>query len=381
MTCDLSEAQRDASERARRFVTEAILPFAALIDETQTTPQHVLQALRANSWLGAGLPAQWGGGELDPLAYGLAMEQFGWACSSTRTLLTVHNMTAQVILRFGSAQQRERWLPALCSGEKIIAFALTEPGAGSDATGIETEAQPRPGEYRITGTKIWCSYGLAADLYLLFARCEGKPVALLVERESPGLSVEPMQDVFGTRGSMLARLRLDGVEVPVSHRIGAVGAGLSFVANVALDYGRFAVAWGAVGIIRACLDTCVDYASERHQGGAVLAQHQLIRRQLTDTLLAHTTARALCLRSAQLRMAGDPRAASETALAKYHASEAAIRVANDAIALHGANGCSPKFPVSRYLRDATVTGIVEGTREIHQIALASYALQRPYLDD
>lgn len=381
MTVDLSEVHREAAERARRFVTEAILPFATLIDEAQTTPAHVLHALRMNGWLGAALPARWGGGGLDPVAYGLVVEHFGWACSSTRTLLTVHNMAAQVILRFGSSEQRERWLPPLCSGEKIIAFALTETDAGSDATGIETEAQARPGEYRVSGMKIWCSYGLAADLYLVFAKCEGKPLALVIERESPGLSVEPMRDAFGTRGSMLACLRLDGVLVPASHRIGSVGAGVNFVANSALDHGRFSVAWGAVGIIRACLDACVAYASERRQGGVILAQHQLIRRRLTDALLAHTTARALCVRSGKLRMAADPRAASETSLAKYHACEAALRVANDAIALHGANGCSPKFPVSRYLRDATVTNIIEGTREIHQVALATYALQRPYLDD
>jgi len=381
VTCDFSERHRDASERAHRFVTEAILPYAALIDETQTTPAHVLQALRTSGWLGAALPGRWGGGELDPLAYGLATEQFGWACSSTRTLLTVHNMSAQVILRFGSAQQRERWLPALCSGERIVAFALTESGAGSDTSGIQTEAQLHRDEYRISGTKIWCSYGLAADVYLLFAKCAGKPVAVLVERDRPGLVVEPMQNVFGTRGSMLACLRLDKVAVPVSHRIGAPGAGLGFVANAALDHGRFSVAWGTVGIIRACLEACIDYAAERHQGRGVLAEHQLIRRQLADTLLSHTTARALCIRSARLRMAADPRAASETALAKYHASEVAIRVANDTVALHGANGCSPKFSVSRYLRDATVMGIIEGTREIHQVALASYALQRPHLHD
>src|SRR5581483_7709302 len=213
VTCDFSERHRDASERAHRFVTEAILPYAALIDETQTTPAHVLQALRTSGWLGAALPGRWGGGELDPLAYGLATEQFGWACSSTRTLLTVHNMSAQVILRFGSAQQRERWLPALCSGERIVAFALTESGAGSDTSGIQTEAQLHRDEYRISGTKIWCSYGLAADVYLLFAKCAGKPVAVLVERDRPGLVVEPMQNVFGTRGSMLACLRLDKVAV------------------------------------------------------------------------------------------------------------------------------------------------------------------------
>jgi alkylation response protein AidB-like acyl-CoA dehydrogenase len=178
---------------------------------------------------------------------------------------------------------------------------------------------------------------------------------------------------------MLAYLRFEDCRVPKENQLGPTGAGITFVAHAALDHGRFSVAWGSTGIVQACLDASLKYAQSRQQGDARLKDYQLVRRQLTDMLVAHTTARALCYRSACLRAEGDPRAAMETSLAKYHASSSAIRVANDAVHLHGANGCSPDYPVSRYLRDATVMGIIEGTHEIHQLALAGYAFQRPYL--
>jgi glutaryl-CoA dehydrogenase (non-decarboxylating) len=374
----MASAQNENMLRAQRFTVESVLPLAAQIDEEQTVPVGLLTTLRKNGWLGAALPKIWGGGEMDPVSYGMVLEEFGAACSSTRTLLTVHNMAAQAIARFGNDEQRRRWLPDLCMANRIIAFALTEPQAGSDVSTLATTATECSNGYRVSGEKVWCSFGLAADLYLLFANCGGKSIALIVDRDMEGLTIDPMPNSFGTRGSMLARLRLNNVLIPVSHRIGAVGAGINFVANSALDHGRFSVAWGCVGIIRACLETCIDYAITRQQGGIAMSQHQLIRRQLTDMLLAHTSARALCVRSAQFRAGRDPRAASETALAKYHASDAAQSVANQAVALHGANGCSPEFPVSRYLRDATVANIIEGTREVHQINLASYALQKPW---
>ncbi|MEY2502862.1 MAG: hypothetical protein QOI07_3196 [Verrucomicrobiota bacterium] len=294
--------------------------------------------------------------------------------------MTVHNMSAQAIVKLGNADQQTRWLPSLCSGEKIIGFALTEPNAGSAAQTIQTVAVERANVYLLNGMKKWITYGLIADLFLVFAQCDQKPVALIVDRRSDGLTVEPIKDVFGTRGSMLAQVRFDEVAVPKSDQLGDMGMGLSFVANAALDHGRFSVAWGSTGIIQACLDACVSYANKRQQGEQKLRDYQLIRRQLTNMLVAHTTARALCYRSACLREQADPRSIMETSMAKYYASEAAIRVANDAVHMHGANGCSADYPVSRYLRDATVMGIIEGTHEIHQISLASYAFQRPYLD-
>ncbi|MFI6710675.1 acyl-CoA dehydrogenase family protein [Nonomuraea sp. NPDC050478] len=375
----LTDVQAGWRDRARRFAAERIAPLADQIDRQQATPASVLAAMREEGYLGAALPARWGGGELDPVSYGLVTEEIGKACSSVRSLMTVHNMAAQALTALGDRHQRQRWLPELCTGRKIIAFALSEPGAGSATRAIGTRAVEVGDGYLVTGTKKWITFGQIADLFLVFAHCEREPVALVVDRHSDGLTVTPVTDIFGTRGSMPAEVRLDDVRVPRSHQVGPTGAGLGFVANLALDHGRFSVAWGSTGIIQGCLDACVSYTGQRTQGDRTLKDHQLVRRHLTDMLVAHTAAQAVCYRSACLRETGDPRAVMETALAKYHAAEAAIRVANDAVHLHGANGCTTDYPVARYLRDATVMGIVEGTHEIHQVTLADYAFQRPYL--
>jgi len=380
MELRLTDAQREARERAQQLVEQQILPAAGEIDRQGRMPPDLLDALRAGGWLGAALPAAFGGGGMDSLAHGVVTEEIGRACSSVRSLLTAHNMAAQALARFGTAEQKVRWLPDICSGKKIIAFALTEPEAGSAGGSISTEALDSGTHYRVTGTKVWITAGLMADIYLVFARDGDKHVALVIEREQQGLAAEPTTEVLGVRGAALARLCLRSVEVPVSQRLGPVGAGIAFVANAALDHGRFSIAWGAVGVIQACLDACLSYAARRKQAGHALSEFQLIRKLLTEMLLAHTTARALCCRSACLRIQGDARAVMETTLAKYHAAEAAVRVATDAVRLHGANGYSIDYPVERYLRDATVLEIIEGTREIHQAGLASYALQRPYLE-
>ncbi|MGW5052679.1 acyl-CoA dehydrogenase family protein [Actinokineospora sp. NPDC004072] len=379
MSTALTEQQAERREQARRFASREIAPWADRIDREQRTPRSVLDAVRAGGYLGAGLPELWGGGGFDPVSYGLVTEEVGKACSSVRSLMTVHNMAAQALARLGTPEQRERWLPALCAGERIIGFALSEPGVGSAAHEVATEAVDRGGAFLLTGTKKWITYGQVADLFLVFARCDGKPTAFIVERGSEGLAVLPIGDVIGTRGAMLAELRMDAVPVPASHQVGQRGMGAAFVANLALDHGRRSVAWGTTGIIHACLDACVAYAEQRWQGGRALREHQLVRRKLADMLVAHTAARALCHRSACLHEQHDPRAVMETCTAKYFAAEAAVRVATDAVHLHGANGCAADHPVSRYLRDATVMGVIEGTAEIHQLALSDYAFQRPYL--
>lgn len=363
------------------FVSTQVAPKAREIDETELTPSALLDAIKRSGFLGAALPAEWGGGGLDPVTYGLVTEDFGRACSSIRSLLTVHNMSSQAVVRLGTRDQRERWLPELCSGSSIMAFALTEKDVGSSANSIRTSARDCGEEYEITGTKKWITYGQVADLFLVFAQCDGRPISLIVERSAPGVSVCPMRNVFGTRGSMLAQVDFSNLRVHKSHQLGALGAGINFVANTALDHGRFSVAWGCVGIIQSCLDASLAYSESREQGGRLIKEHQLIRRLLADMLVSYRAAKEVSLHAARLRQCRDPRSVNETSLAKYLASTSAIKVATDALHLHGANGCDAEFPVARLLRDASVMGIIEGTHEIHQIALASYALQRPYRAD
>ena len=380
MNIRLTDSQQHCRDRARQFASEQIAPWADNIDQQQSTPASIQAAISTSGYLGAALPAEWGGGGLDPVSYGLVTEEIGKACSSVRSLMTVHNMSAQTLVRLGSPDQKARWLPDLCAGDAIMAFALSEPNVGSATHAIETEAVPHKNGYLLNGTKKWITYGQIADLFLVFAHCDRKPIAFVVDRDSAGVSVKPLKDVLGTRGSMLAEIRFDGVPVEKGQQIGPTGMGISFVANTALDHGRFSVAWGSTGIIQACLDACISYSQERRQGDQPLIDFQLIRRLVTDMLVAHTAARALCYRSACLREQGDPSAIMETAMAKYHASDAAIRAATDAVHIHGANGCSSDYPVGRYLRDATVMGIIEGTHEIHQLTLADYAFKRPYLE-
>jgi len=362
----------------REFVDEQVAPKAREIDESETTPRALLAALRASGYLSAALPEEWGGGGIDPIAYGLTTEEFGRACSSIRSLLTVHNMSSQAISRIGTAEQRKKWLPALCSGEAIVAFAFTEASGGSCGDTAGTLVRNCGNEYELTGTKKWITYGQIADLFLVFGNCDGSPVSLIVGRDAPGVSILPIKGVFGTRGSLLAELRFDCVRVDKSHQIGALGAGSNFVANMAIDHGRFSVAWGCVGIIRSCLDASLAYTGERDRGSQRLSDHQLVRRLLSDMLVSYRAAKQVCLNAARLRWHRDPRAANETSLAKYLASTSAVKAATDALHLHGADGCSADFPVARLLRDANVMTIIEGTNEIHQIALANYALQRPY---
>lgn len=380
MDIRLTDSQLERRNAARQFAADNLADVANLIDIQQVTPNAVLAAMRSSGILGAALPQEFGGGEVDPVSYGLMTEEIGMVCSSMRSLMTVHNMSAQAMARFGTPEQRARWLPQLCSGKQVIAFALSEASVGSATNNIQTQAVRRGSDFCLHGTKKWITYGLTADLILVFAKCENETISFVVDRESEGLTVEPIHDILGTRGSMLAKLKFVNVHVDGDRQLGKTGMGLKLVANTALDHGRFSVAWGSTGIIQACINACLSYAENRRQGDNLLKDFQLVRRKLADMLVAHTASRSLCYRSACLRQQRDPRAGMETCLAKYHASAAAVRVATDAVHMHGANGCSAEYPVSRFLRDAMVAGITEGTNEIHQLLLSNYAFQRPHLE-
>ena len=375
MQLELTAGQRTARDEFRRFVAAEILPHADRWDREGAISPQVIEALQAARYLGSNVAAKHGGVGRDMITYGLLTEEIGRGCSSVRSLLTVHDMVAHAIQRWGSAEQRERLLPVLARAEVLAALALSEPNAGSDAAGIETTAMKSGDGWVIDGRKKWTTFGQIAGLFLVLARCEGQPTAFLVERESPGLTVEPLQGVWGTRASQLAELTFAGCRVAPGGLIGRVGFGLSHVIAAALEHGRYSVAWGAVGIAQACLEACRTYTAERRQFGAPLADHQLIRRLLTDMIVNVRAARLLCLRAGWLRDQRDPAAAMEGMAAKYFASTLAVRAANDAVQIHGANGMSDDYPVGRYLRDAKVTEIIEGSTQIQQISLPLFDFQ------
>jgi alkylation response protein AidB-like acyl-CoA dehydrogenase len=369
-------AQQQKDQLAfRAFVQEEIVPVANSYDQEEVTPPDLIRKVARMGYLGALAPREYGGTGMDMLTFGLLAEELGRGCSSIRSLLTVHSMVVHAILRWGSRHLKELWLPRLATGELIGAFALSEPGAGSDAQSIETTATLSGDEYVLHGTKKWTTYGQIADLYLLFARYEGRVSAFLVERNSPGLTVKPLTGILGTRASMLAEIHLQECRVPKENLVGGRGFGLASVATSALDIGRYTVAWGCVGIAQACLDASLHYTGQRVQFGLHLKEHQLIQQMITNMLVNVQAARLLCCQAGYLKDAGDPNTVMATWVAKYFSSVAASDAARDAVQIHGANGCSQEYAVQRYLRDTVVMEIIEGSTQIQQITLARYAFQ------
>jgi len=367
MILELTAQQKADQASFKAFVDDYIAPNAGRYDREEALPLALIQQLAQQRYLVATLPREAGGAGMDALTYGLLTEEIGRGCASVRNLLGVSGMVAHAILRWGSQAQKKKWLPRLGSGDLIAAFALTEPQAGSDAVHLATTATPAGHRYVLHGDKKWISFGQTADLFLVFAQCDGKPTAFLVERNTPALSVKPLSGLLGLRASMLAELRLDGCQIPQENLVGTVGAGFAWVASYALDYGRYSTACGCVGLAQACLDACLCYTHERRQFGVLLKEHQLIQRMMTNMIADVSAGRLLCYQAGYLRQSGDPDAIRTTLIAKYFTSTRLAQIASDAVQIHGANGCSDAYAVPRYLRDAKIMEIIEGTTQIHQI--------------
>ncbi|NEO98543.1 MAG: acyl-CoA dehydrogenase [Symploca sp. SIO2E9] len=376
MQIELTPQQKNSQAAFKTFVDQEIIPYADQYDQEEQTPIKLIEKLAQEKYLGALLPKDIGGTGMDMITYGLLNEEIGRGCSSLRSLLTVHNMVAQALLKWGSKFQKEYWLPKLASGEVIAAFALSEPNIGSDAKSIETTATVSGDSYILNGQKKWITYGQIADVFLVFAQHDNKPSAFLVEKNSPGLSVKPIFGMLGVKASMLAELHLNECRIPLENLVCRQGFGFSHVASSALDYGRYSVAWGCVGIAQASLEASLQYTNQRQQFGVYLKEHQLIRQMITEMIANVKAARLLCYQAGYLKDIGDPKSIMETSIAKYFASTIATKVANDAVQVHGANGCSSEYPVQRYWRDAKIMEIIEGSTQIQQITIAEYGYQQ-----
>jgi alkylation response protein AidB-like acyl-CoA dehydrogenase len=367
-----------ASRAAFRAVVDAeIAPHADSWDAAERIPPEVLDRVAGHGWWGASLPREVGGADMSWAAIGALHEEVGRGCSSLRSLLTVHTMVTWALDRWGTAEQRERWLPELASGHLRGAFCLTEPDAGSDAAAIATTAEPYGAGFSLTGTKLWITGGQVAHLYLVFARCGGGISAFLVPREAPGLTATPIGPALGTRASMLAEVRLRDCRVDGDSLLGPQGFGLQTVVTGALDIGRLSVACGSVGIVAGCLEASAAYAARRVHRDGPLKDRQLVRRMLTDMVVGARAGRLLCDEAARLKDDDDPGTIMATWVAKYHASRAAARAASDAVQIHGARGCTPGHRVDRFYRDAKVMEIIEGSSELQQLTIADDAYREP----
>lgn len=361
-------------QELRAFADRVVVPAADRHDREQRLEPEVIGQLAEARLLAADLAPEHGGRGFESARLGLLMEEFGRACSSVRSLVTVHGMVAHTIGRWGTPLQRSTWLPKLGRGEWLGALAFTEPDVGCDLAHVQTRAVQDGDDYVVTGDKQWITCGQIADGFLLLATSDAGPLALLVRRGLPGLEIEPIEGMLGTRGSMLAALHLRECRVSGTDVIGRPGFGLSWIASTALDHGRFTVAWGAVGIAQACLEAAVQHVTTRRQFGAPLVEHQLVRRMLSEMTAEIRAARLLCLQAARLRQAGHPDSMAETSIAKHFAARTAMRAAHDAVQLHGALGCSGERSVERHFRDAKIMEIIEGTNEMHQIHIAELAI-------
>jgi alkylation response protein AidB-like acyl-CoA dehydrogenase len=282
-------------------------------------------------------------------------------------------MVGYAIGRWGTPAQCAHWLPGLASGRVIGAFAVTEPTAGSDMQAMRARAERTDDGFVLTGQKCWITFGQYAGVFLVFALLADRAAAFLVESDRPGVSVIPRDGLLGTRASMVADVRLERCEVPATALLSRPGFGLSAVAASALEVGRYSVAWGCVGLAEACVAAALSYADTREQFDCRLREHQLIGGMLADMVTNASAARLLCRQAGLLRQANSPQSVHATWMAKYFSAGAAFRAANDAVQIHGAQGIGDTYPVQRYLRDAKVMEIIEGTTQLQQLTIARSA--------
>lgn len=372
MQFSLDETQLAARDRFRAFVDDAIAPRAAEFDQQQATPPDVIRALVDQQLLGTLVREDGGRTDTDLITYGLLHQEVGRGCSSVRSLITVHDMTTSALAKWGTGAAKAAYLPGLATGRTLGGFALSEVAAGSDAQGIQMRAVAEGPDYLLDGRKKWITYGQIADLFLIFAQTDDGPAAFVVERGTPGLTTRPIEGMMGFRASMLAEVELSGCRVSRDHLLGRPGFGVAGVAIMALDLGRYSVAWGCVGIGQACVEASLQHTASREQFGVPLNEHQLVQAKLSRMLTDVEAARLLCLKAGAAMNARDPDAMSMNLMAKYFASTMVTKVAKDAVQLHGASGCSNEKPVGRYLRDAQVMEIIEGSTHIHEMLIARH---------
>jgi glutaryl-CoA dehydrogenase (non-decarboxylating) len=369
----LTRLQEERRAAVRAFVVQRVAPGADAWDRDQRLPPDVIAAVAERGWFGAGLGEEWGGLGWDAVSSGLLHEELGRGCASLRSLLTVHAMVCHAIARWGTGEQRARWLPRLAAGELLCGFALTESAVGSDAKSVATTVTETPAGPVLAGEKRWVTGGQIADVLLVLARSGAGPTAYLVETDREGVERTPVRDLLGMRASMAADYRFASCVLDGAARLGREAFGFSHVFAHALDLGRYTVAWGCVGLGQACLDACSTYVREREQFGAPLMEHPLVQALVTDMIVGVQAARLLCLSAGQQRDRRDPGALVKTMMAKYLASKVAARSASDAVQIHGANGCGPAYPVQRHYRDAKILEIIEGSSQILQMVIARHS--------
>ena len=378
MDFELTDEQRLLQDTVRRFVDDRILPNAVENDIEHRLDMDAIAGMVELGILGIVIPEEHGGAGLDFACEALACEEIERGEAAFRTLISVHvGLNSLALLKYGTAEQHERWLAPQARGEKIACFGLTEPAAGSDVASMKTTARREGDGYVLNGSKNWISYADVADHALVFAKTDPSAKhrgisAFVVERGMLGFTTAETENKLGIWAGSTGELFFENVQVPAENLIGEEGQGFE-IAMYGLDQGRFTVAAGACGVIRACLERSVEYARERETFGQPIGKYQFVQDMIAEMVLGYETSKLLVMQAAWMKDQG-LRNTRETSLAKWHATESAFRAAHLAIQVHGAYGYSAEYGIERYFRNARAPLIYEGTTQIHKLMQAEHAL-------
>ena len=372
-------ADRDAIRKTtREFCQCELVPHLRDWDRAQQLPREVIRKMGVEGLLGVCIPRRYGGLGCDYLSLGIVSEELERADSAFRVLIAVHlGLNSLALFQWGSETQKQQYLVPQARGERLGAFGLTEPGAGSDVAGISTTAQHDGNTYLLNGEKMWIGCADIADHFLIFAYTDRAAKhrgisAFIVERDFDGVTTSSIHHKLGGRIGNVGNISLQDVRVPAANRVGEEGDGFK-IAMSALDNGRYTVASGAVGLIEACLEASVAYAKKRETFGQPIGKHQLVQQKIANMVAGRDIGRLLYYQVGWMKNQG-MRCTREVSLAKWTNCQNAFQAADDAIQIHGAHGYSDEYPVERYFRNARGALIYEGTQEIHQLIQAEYAL-------
>jgi glutaryl-CoA dehydrogenase (non-decarboxylating) len=379
---DLTEEQRLLEQTVREWARREVAPRIKELDRAHTFDPKILPQMAELGLLGISVPVEYGGAGMDYISLGLASEELEYVDTSLRVIMSVHaGLNCLSLLTWGTEDQKKRYLVPQAQGKKIATYGLTEPAAGSDVRGIQTVAVKRGDRYFLAGEKMWISLADVADNFLVFAWSDQEKkrardtsgiTAFIVERAFKGFSSGTLKEKWGILAGNTGYFKMDDLEVPEENVLGRPGEGFK-IAMFALDQGRYTVAAGATGLIRACRDASSKYALERRTFGQPIAEHQLVKQMIANMESDYQVSRLLWLRAGFLKNIGR-RNTRETGLAKWFSTVASERAAGDAVQVHGANGYSDEYPVGRFYRNCKGAVIYEGTREVHTLMQADYVL-------
>ena len=378
MDFELSEEHRMIQQMVYDFAKNEIMAIIKEHDSNHTYPDELLTKLAAQGFLGVCLPVRYGGAGMDYVSLGIVSEALEWADTSVReTLAVTLALHAMPIFQWGTEAQKEKFIPPVVAGESVACFGLTEPGAGSDVGAMMSRAVREGDEYVLNGEKMWITLADLADRFLMVVKTDPDAgvrgmTAFILERGWPGLTTGTIEGKLGARASNTGWVNMENVAVPESHRIGEEGEGFK-VAMSALDNGRFTVAAGGVGTMKACLEESARYAQERKTFGKAIAEHQLVQQMLAQMQQRIDVGELLVRQVGWMKNRGI-RNTRETSMAKWYCTDSANTTANDAVQIHGAYGFSEEYNVERHLRNSKGAQIYEGTSQIHQLMQASYVL-------